>query len=316
MNLKEYFNTIDLAEIDRYLLDKQEENIELEFKTVNHPDYNETNRKFDKEHISKVLSGFANSNGGVVIWGIKAKENKDGQDVAIEKKPIKQLTKFLNLLNRLESQAVTPPILGIEHVKIEISEDIGFVKTFIPKSENAPHMANYAENHYYKRSGDSFYRCEHYDIMDIIQRKKTPKLNVELKNEKIRKVGTINENTYEYKGIICLNNVGLASAKFPILYLKVKEPFNISDYGLNGNGTRDMKLVFGHDGFTKYIGGTEVVIHPDTLHEVEGISLNEIGKSKWLGDLTIQYKVIAEGMTLQSGVIVRTQEELINLPSF
>src|SRR6266566_2213429 len=105
MTIKEYFDAIDIKEIDRFLNDKQEENTELEFKTVNHPDYNDDNRHYDKINISEVLSGFANSNGGIVIWGIKAKTNSAGQDVAKEKKPIKQLTKFLNLLNRLESQA-------------------------------------------------------------------------------------------------------------------------------------------------------------------------------------------------------------------
>ncbi len=44
---------------------------------------------------------------------------------------------------------------------VEMDTDQGFIKTFVPKSNDAPHMANYAEKHYYKRSGDSSYQAEH-----------------------------------------------------------------------------------------------------------------------------------------------------------
>lgn len=101
MNLKSYFENIDINEIDRYISDGQEENLNLEFKSVVHPNYNTHNREDDKKNISKTFSGFANSNGGIVVWGIKAKENRNKQDIATDKKPIKELTKFLNMLNRL-----------------------------------------------------------------------------------------------------------------------------------------------------------------------------------------------------------------------
>ena len=88
--MEEYFAKIDLSEIERYIEESQEEHIALEFKTVNHPIYNDGNKNDDKKNFSKVLSGFANSNGGIVIWGIKAQKNLSGQDVAKEKKPIKK----------------------------------------------------------------------------------------------------------------------------------------------------------------------------------------------------------------------------------
>ena len=91
MEMEEYFAKIDLSEIERYIEESQEEHIALEFKTVNHPIYNDGNKNDDKKNFSKVLSGFANSNGGIVIWGIKAQKNLSGQDVAKEKKPIKEL---------------------------------------------------------------------------------------------------------------------------------------------------------------------------------------------------------------------------------
>ncbi len=142
MDLKLYYDTIDIAEIERYISDGQEENLNLEFKTVVHPNYNQHNREDDKKNISKTFCGFANSNGGIIIWGIKAKENANRQDIATDKKPIKELTRFLNTLNRLEGQSVTLVITGIEHKNVEISDDCGFIVTYIPESDFAPHMAN------------------------------------------------------------------------------------------------------------------------------------------------------------------------------
>ncbi len=105
MKIEEYFSKIDLNEIERFIEESQEEHITLEFKTVNHPIYTDENREDDKKNFSKVISGFANSSGGIVVWGIMAKQNSSGQDVAKAKKPIKELTKFLNTLNRLEGNA-------------------------------------------------------------------------------------------------------------------------------------------------------------------------------------------------------------------
>ena len=144
MTLEEYYNSIDLDEIERFIEEGQEENLNLEFKTVNFPNYNKQNKEFDKKNFSEVISGFGNSNGGIIIWGIKAKNNLKNQDVAQSKKPIEQITKFLNTLNRLEGQAVTPAISGLIHEKIETTDDIGFIKTYVPASENAPHMANFS----------------------------------------------------------------------------------------------------------------------------------------------------------------------------
>lgn len=178
MNIHEYFKSIDLNEVNSFISDQQEENIHLEFKTVNHPNYNSNNRDYDRNNLSKVISGFANSNGGIVIWGVKASTNSKGLDIAKELNPIKELTKFLNFLNRSEGQVIIPLVVGIQHKKIEVNKDEGFIITYIPKSENAPHMAIFSEKHYYKRSGDSFYICEHYDILDMLNRNISPKIEV------------------------------------------------------------------------------------------------------------------------------------------
>jgi hypothetical protein len=299
MDLKQYFDNIDLSEIERMVTDGQEENVHIEFKTVIHPNYNIDNREFDKKNFSEVISGFANSNGGILIWGVKAKKNENNQDIASQKKPIKELTRFLNLLNRLEGQAVSPIITGIIHKKIEIEKDEGFVITYIPSSDIAPHMANYAHKHYYKRSGDSFYICEHYDIMDMIHRKTTAKLDLIIKERTEINQNVGNGKITRYEKIIALANLGQHLAKAPLLRVEINDPFFFPQFGLDGNGNiglfktralpRNLQLC-------TYMGGQDVVVYPDIQYDIDKITLEISNDAETLPDLIINYMIVAENM--------------------
>ncbi|MGE5943298.1 MAG: hypothetical protein ACM31G_03055, partial [Flavobacteriales bacterium] len=159
------------------------------------------------------------------------------------------------------------------------------------------------------RSGDSFYICEHFDIMDMLNRKTVPKLILEIKNEEVE-LGT---RGYKYESVFCIVNKGKVSANQIQVFLKVNSPFKISNYGIDGNGFKGMKTTPTKTNFTKYYGGSELVIHPETYHEVDKISLNEIGNGLPIDDLIIEYEIIAEGMKLEKGSITRKKEELLKI---
>jgi len=312
MDTKEYFENINLFEIKEFVETQTTEDLYLEFKTANFP--NELN--FDNKNFSKCLSGFSNSLVGIIIWGIKASKNKDGVDAANKLKPINELIKFENHLKRIEGKSVVPIIEGIEYRRIEEANDNGFLLVYIPPSERAPHMAQYADKHYYKRSGDSFYICEHFDIVDMFNRRTAPKLLVEIKFESIIKKLVNNEERYKYECLFCIKNIGQVSLKYIVVFIDVKSPFNISEYGVDGNRNRGMKLIPTKESFKKYEGGSELVIHPETYHEVDKVVMNEIGLDNIIDDLLIEYRITAEGMKINSGKIFIKKEELINKASF
>jgi hypothetical protein len=299
MNIVEYYDSIDLLEIKKMISECQEENLYLEFKTVNHPVINDQNREYDFKNISEVISGFANSNGGIVIWGIKAKKNSKNQDVAFQNKPIKELTRFLNILNRLEGQCVTPTVNGIIHKKIETKEDEGYIKTYIPPSETAPHMANLAGKHYYKRSGDSFYICEHFDIIDILHRKTYANLELIISEDTYvdKNVGQGNQTRYEKK--ISLINTGKNFARAPYLKIDINSPFQMAQFGLDGNGNiglfKKREIPFSPYSCS-YIGGQDIVLYPNIIYDIDKIRLEISNTEVNIPDLNIEYTLVAENM--------------------
>ena len=79
MSSHHIYDQINLETIQRYVQAKQEENLTLDFKLVNS---SELNNRDERKNFAKTLSGFANSSGGIVIWGVDCRKNDEGIDCA------------------------------------------------------------------------------------------------------------------------------------------------------------------------------------------------------------------------------------------
>src|SRR5258708_2690051 len=97
MYSREDFLNLTLTNLDTFITDQQEENLHLEFKTVSDPRLERNDRK----NLAKAIAGFANSDGGVVVWGIGTSANSLGVDLASAKCEIAPLSQFLAKLNQL-----------------------------------------------------------------------------------------------------------------------------------------------------------------------------------------------------------------------
>ena len=77
MSLEDEFESLDVDAINAFIRERQEEHLYLDFKLANQADLNRDDRK----NLAKALSGFANSSGGIIIWGVEANDkNADGID--------------------------------------------------------------------------------------------------------------------------------------------------------------------------------------------------------------------------------------------
>jgi len=314
MELLDLYLNIDYQILNEYIEKQQEENLYLEFKEISNA---ELSHKDDRRNFSKALSGFSNSDGGIIIWGVNARKNASGTDCACELKPINNLSLFISKLNGFTGQFITPIIEGVRHEKIEINTNNGFIKTFIPQSNSGPHMAKVADNKYYKRSGDSFYPMEHFDIEDMFGRRKKPKLEIFTKIKQGVSIG----NNPECKVIICIRNTGKGLAKFPYLSLKIKYPYAISDYGLTGNYGHGLPRLPHSDQREKVIfgGDSNSVVHVNSELEVTIIKFyinkekKEFREGGVLKDLEFDYEIAAEEISSEKGTYKIKKEEFLKI---
>lgn len=175
MSIVSEFESLTAAHFSYYVSSVQEEHLHLDFKLVKSPSLTSSD---DRRNLAAALSGFANSAGGLIIWGVEARKNAEGVDCAGSLAPLEQVQLLVTRLNSLTGEATDPGIDGVRHRSIEIGGGRGFAATMVPESETGPHMAKLGDNRYYRRIGDRFYRMEHYDIADMFGRRRKPKLIV------------------------------------------------------------------------------------------------------------------------------------------
>jgi hypothetical protein len=122
----------------------------------------------------EALSGFANSGGGVIVWGVVAKKDPaTNTDFASATKPVKNPAAFKSRLIELQRQGTDPPVPNVEiqrqgtdppvpNVEIESyprgSPAEGYVICHVPVSPYRPHRAETKGcKQYFIRAGDSFF---------------------------------------------------------------------------------------------------------------------------------------------------------------
>ncbi len=130
----------------------------------------------DRNNLAKAISGFGNSEGGVIVWGVDCSKDAVGADVVKAKYPIFDVEKFRSWIEGAVSGCTIPPHAGVLNHVVEINaEGHGYVVTYIPKSENVPHQT-VKDLRYYIRAGSSFSATPHQVLAGMFGRRPQPKL--------------------------------------------------------------------------------------------------------------------------------------------
>lgn len=112
-----------------------------------------------KKTWSEALAGFANTSGGILIWGIDARKPAGSDvDAANGFLLVPDPNALRSRLQELHHQATDPPVPGVEFLAIADPADAGkgFVICYIPESDYKPHRAELASKRWMIRVGDSF----------------------------------------------------------------------------------------------------------------------------------------------------------------
>lgn len=186
--------------INYLIANEVEENIHLDYKAG---DALKTNDK-GKNEITKDVSSFANSDGGIIIYGLSEGEHKP---IAIAPFDGTAFTK--ERLDQIISN-IQPHIKGIKiypiRVEGEISQSIYVVK--IPRSSNAPHMAT--DHRYYKRNNFQSVAMEDYEVRDLFARADKPDLGINVCFSNCINEDEVHDDgdSYEYRFTIGVTNIG------------------------------------------------------------------------------------------------------------
>lgn len=162
--------------IEEFILTRKAEELFLDFKRSADNGSGQRLNDNDRNNLAKAISGFGNSEGGVIVWGIDCSRDFDGSDVATAEHPITNVRRFVSWLEGVISGCTIPPNTGVQNHPLEIdSEGNGFVVTYIPKSDHAPHQ-EIPSRRYYIRAGSNFVPIPHDVLAGMFGRRPQPKV--------------------------------------------------------------------------------------------------------------------------------------------
>jgi hypothetical protein len=307
MNLRDLFDALSLEAIERFVADRQQEELSLDFKTGA-----DLTTGSAKKNLAEILSGFSNSAGGVVIWGVAtAKDRASGRDVASELKPITDVARFATQLAELTPIVLTPTNDGVSHRHFARADHTGFAATFVPESAVGPHMALAGHNRYFKRTDDRCYRMQHFDIADMFGRRQRPALKVSYHLS-----GGVTLQGYQgtKRGVriqIVLSNQGRASAVAPFIQLAAASPFRVERAGASSRAHGEAQFEIFPDGpqSMAFVAGAGVLLHPKARIPIAEV-LAEFWDHDTLVDCTIRFAHAAMDLPLIEDRLVLTSDSI------
>jgi hypothetical protein len=212
------------AAVDRFIADYQSENLWLDFKRSADDAAGVKLNIRDRENLARAISGFGNSDGGVVVWGVDCRRDPaTGADVPQGKVPITNPQRFVSWLENVVTSCTAPAHPNVEHIAIPSSSSTsGFVATLIPVSMHAPHQCIQptSDARYYMRIGSNFSPVPHAVLSGLFGRRPQPRLAVKWLAPSVR----LNDDVVTLAATLSLTNTGRSIARDLYLHVWVYPP--------------------------------------------------------------------------------------------
>jgi hypothetical protein len=163
------------AAIDDFIHTRKSEELFLDFKRSADDASSGHLNPNDRNNLARAISGFANSEGGVVVWGIDCRRGSRGDDLAQAKRPLADCQAFVSWLEGAVSGCSVPPAAGVRSIPIPITKAHGFAATLVPRSTRAPHQ-DVLTGKYYIRAGSDFLPAPHGVLAGLFGQRPEPYL--------------------------------------------------------------------------------------------------------------------------------------------
>lgn len=176
-----------VQDIDKLIATQTQESLHLDYKDSRAID------RSKKAEISKDVSAFANSDGGVIIYGVIEQDHLPvARDNGVDHNQYSR-----EWLEQVINSNITPRIEGVQIIPIPVSNNNSIYVIGIPKTFRGPHQA--ADKKYYKRFNFQSEPMEDYEINDIRSRQNSVPSLITFRPElKQNAVHLVVENTSQY----------------------------------------------------------------------------------------------------------------------
>ena len=172
--------------IDEFIVNGQTEELFLDFKQAVSTGKNfNTLHRDDRKNLAKAISGFGNSEGGVVVWGVECARDAEVGDVAQAKVKVQNVHRFLSWLEGAISGCTIPSHNGVRNHIISCDKNgDGFIATFIPKSEITPLMTT-TNSTIYIRSGSNNVPAPYAVIAGMFGKRPQPNIELDIEDKSL-----------------------------------------------------------------------------------------------------------------------------------
>jgi len=194
------------AYLSQLIRDQVQENLHLDYKKTDSLNNTEKNRK----EISKDVSAFANSDGGIIIYGIVEQKHLPEK---IEGRKLEEGKR--EWLEQVINSRIEPRIWGVKIVQIDLQneDDHAVFVVEIPQSHTA-HQA--FDRKYYRRFNFQSVAMHDYEVKQTMNRAREPILQLTIEEQR-RLILPIPNNQYILP--LLLKNLGTRTAKSIEVYI-------------------------------------------------------------------------------------------------
>lgn len=192
----------DFETIESFIKNSIEESVNIEFKAAGAL----SKKDADKKEVSKDVAAFANSDGGIIVYGISEKNHKADSFSFIDgtiftKEWLEQI-----ISSTIKRNIPDLKIFPIRN-KGKIEESLYVVQ--IPSSIEAPHMSR--DKRFYRRAQFESLMMEEYEVRSLYGRK--VKSKIQLNGYSIKRIDSDNDESYKFNCVVNIVNTGEKAEK-------------------------------------------------------------------------------------------------------
>jgi hypothetical protein len=302
---------------------RQQEHVQLDFKQKHDSSHGSLNDD-DKRTLGEALSGFSNSMGGLLIWGIDARKGPDNVDCAQRLVSIANIEQFSASVTSLVGQLLMPPTKASgsrQYPVMLIRAQAIFCLRLTAQSGGPIAPRQKAGEAISNEPATAFFEMEHYDIEDAFNRTHVPTLQFVWRIDKTVTFGRNGEGGFTATITLQLRNNSTKTAKYPYLY--VRRPLKTNGKGISAPQGLQGFRQSGEGDLMYFVGGADQVINPETRSSIAIFAIEmrptaSTGVVDLINDMPykafeicLEYKFGCEDSRRNDGSVTLTGSELL-----